>query len=72
MKVEGKRTIDDQEKVTRRLVLSANTDYILNQCAVIHGITRGQVVDIAIVAYAVAHNVVVTMRRDGPPPENPL
>lgn len=67
MKAEGKRTIDEQAKVSRRLILSAKTDHILAQCAIIQRMPRGQVVDVAIIAYATAYNIVVTAKRTGPP-----
>lgn len=61
-----KRSIDDRNKVTRRLVIGDTTDAVLDQLAAILGMPRGQVADIAIKSYAIAYNVAITIQSARP------
>lgn len=64
-RVDKKRSFDDR-KITKKITITADTDFLLDSLALIYGISRGELLDEIIHVTAVAYNLAIEITAERP------
>lgn len=64
--VVDKRSLNDHKKVTKKITITADTDFLIDSLALIYGTTRGELVDKVVQITAVSYNLAVDITGERP------
>lgn len=65
-RADGKRSINDRQKVVKQIRVTADTDYLITSLALIYNITQGELIDEIVRVTATAYNLAVDLSQQRP------